>query len=165
MALLISSGNYSLSWDTPISSIIRDDFVLPDPYFTDHVTIEDALSHRTGMPRHDFSYGGINEKGKKRGVVDGVRSLRNLPLTKGLRTTFQYCNLMFVVASHVIETLTGVWLGDFLRERIWEPLGMNSTVCLLPQPPFFDAAILDPRTPAILVHGFSVSQLAMILNF
>lgn len=36
--------------------------------------------------------------------------------------------MMFVVASHVVETLTGKWLGDFLRERIWEPLGMNGTV-------------------------------------
>lgn len=35
---------------------------------------------------------------------------------------------MFVVASHVIETLTGGrWLGDVLREWIWTPLGMAST--------------------------------------
>jgi CubicO group peptidase (beta-lactamase class C family) len=71
----------------------------------------------------------VDENGEKRGVKDGVRSLRNLPLTAGLRTAFQYCNLMFVVASHVVETLTGVWLGDVLKERIWEPLGMKSTVC------------------------------------
>jgi len=51
-----------------------------------------------------------------------------LKLTAEPRTTFQYCNLMFVVASHVVETLTGMWLGDFLKERIWEPLGMKSTV-------------------------------------
>lgn len=38
---------------------------------------------------------------------------------------------MFVVAAHVVETLTGKWLGDFLRERIWEPLGMDGTVSLV----------------------------------
>jgi hypothetical protein len=27
----------------------------------------------------------------------------------------------------MLETLTGKWLGDFFRERIWEPLGMKST--------------------------------------
>lgn len=131
MSLLISSSNHSgLSWDTPISSLIRDDFVLPDLYSTAHVTIEDALSHRTGMPAHDGSYGGTDEKGEKRGVRDLVRSLRHLPLTAPLRTKFQYCNMMFVAVSYVVETLTGVWLGDFLRENIWEPLGMKSTVCL-----------------------------------
>ena len=132
MSLLISSSNYSgLSWDTPISNLIRDDFVLPDPYFTEHVTIEDALSHRSGMPRHDISYGGTDEKGEKRGVRDLVRSLRDLPLSAPLRTKFQYCNMMYVTVSHVIESLTGVWLGDFLKDNIWEPLGMQSTVCLL----------------------------------
>ena len=131
VALLISSSNYTgLSWDTPISSLIREDFVLPDLYSTEHVTIEDALSHRTGMPAHDASYGGTNEKGEKRGVRDLVRSLRHLPLTAPLRMRFQYCNMMFVAVSHVVETLTGVGLGDFLKENIWEPLGMKSTVCL-----------------------------------
>ncbi|TVY34820.1 Protein flp, partial [Lachnellula subtilissima] len=128
MALLISSSDYTgLSWDTPISSLIREDFVLPDLYSTEHVTIEDALSHRTGMPAHDASCGGTDEKGEKRGVRDLVRSLRHLPLTAPLRTRFQYCNMMFVAVSHVVETLTGVWLGDFLKENIWEPLGMKST--------------------------------------
>src|SRR5438876_11318479 len=56
-----------------------------------------------------------------------VRSMRDLPITKELRTTFQYCNIMFIAVSHVIEVLTGMWLGDFLRTRIWEPLGIKST--------------------------------------
>lgn len=35
---------------------------------------------------------------------------------------------MYVVATHVIETLTGGrWLGDVLREWVWGPLGMHST--------------------------------------
>lgn len=68
--------------------------------------------------------------GKKATVKDTVRDLRYLQLTAEPRTTFQYCNLMFVVASHVVERLTGVWLGDFLKERIWEPLGMKSTVSI-----------------------------------
>lgn len=57
-----------------------------------------------------------------------VRSLRYLPLTKGLRERYQYCNVMFVVVSYVVERVSGMWLGDFLRERVWEPLGMKSTV-------------------------------------
>jgi len=34
---------------------------------------------------------------------------------------------MFVVASHIIETLTGRWLGDLMAELIWKPLGMHAT--------------------------------------
>jgi CubicO group peptidase (beta-lactamase class C family) len=64
----------------------------------------------------------------KASVKDTVRDLRYLALTAEPRTKFQYCNLMFVAASHVVESLTGQWLGEFLRQRIWEPLGMKSTV-------------------------------------
>lgn len=41
------------------------------------------------------------------------------------------CLVMYATASYVVETLTGQWLGDYLREKIWEPLGMKSTVCLI----------------------------------
>ena len=101
---------------------MREDFVLPDEYATAHVTLEDALSHRTGMPRHDYSYSEPNVT-----VRDVVRNLRHLPMTAEIRTKFQYCNMMYISISHFIETWTGMWLGDFLRKRIYEPLGMIST--------------------------------------
>jgi hypothetical protein len=34
---------------------------------------------------------------------------------------------MYVVAVHLVETLTGIWMGDFLQQRIWEPLNMKDT--------------------------------------
>jgi CubicO group peptidase (beta-lactamase class C family) len=90
------------------------------------------LSHRTGLPRHDFSYGGMYPDGKG-GVTDGtiedqVKSLKWLGLSVELRERFQYCNIMFVVASVVVERLTGMWLGEFLSREIWEKLGMTGTV-------------------------------------
>ena len=111
-----------MSWTTPISQLIRDDFVLEDDYSTLYVTLQDALLHRTGLPRHDLS-----PRSGEESVKDVVRSLRYLPMTEPLRTTFQYCNLMYVTIGHVIETLTGQWEGDFLAQRIWEPLNMTST--------------------------------------
>lgn len=134
VSLLIdnSSSFSNIAWDTPISRLLPSDFILSDSYATTHITLEDALSHRTGMPRHDSSYGGLYGEDHHEGTPrDVVRSLRDLPMTKEPRTTWQYCNMMYVVASHVVEKLTGVWLGLFLREWIWEPLGMGSTVSLL----------------------------------
>lgn len=112
-------------WDTPISELIRDDFVLENHYATTHTTIEDALSHRSGLPRHDTSYGGPD--GHKWTPKETVRHLRYLPITAEPRTKWQYCNLMFVVIAHVIETLTGSALQDIIRARILKPLNMEST--------------------------------------
>jgi CubicO group peptidase (beta-lactamase class C family) len=39
-----------VNWDTPISRLIGDDFVLSDGRYTSGVTIEDMLSHRSGLP-------------------------------------------------------------------------------------------------------------------
>ncbi|SLM36178.1 Peptidase S12, Pab87-related, C-terminal [Lasallia pustulata] len=130
ISLLVDSEEEAyknIKWTTPLYTLIGDDFILPDYYATTHTTLEDALSHRSGMPRHDMSYGGPNFTRR-----DMVRSLRNLPLTAEPRTKYQYCNMMFVAVAYALEAVTGQWLGDFLRERIWEPLGMQTTFFALP---------------------------------
>lgn len=129
LSALIHSGNFSAlsqGWETPISSIIRDDFVLQDEWATNHITLNDAVSHRTGMARHDRSWHWAVD-GRTQTPRDIVRNMRNLPLTYEPRVKPLYCNTMFVVLSHVIETITGKWLGDVLKEKLWGPLGMNST--------------------------------------
>ncbi|KAK2001910.1 penicillin-binding protein [Colletotrichum falcatum] len=34
---------------------------------------------------------------------------------------------MFVTMGHLISVLTGKWLGDFFREHLWQPMGMDET--------------------------------------
>lgn len=124
VSLLIDSGSHpDLSWQTPISHLIRDDFVLlsENEWAQNHLTLEDALSHRTGFPRHDKSLAANAT------VRDSTRSLRYLPMTSEPRTQYRYCNLMFLVVSHVIQTLTGTRLGSLMQDLIWAPLGMNGT--------------------------------------
>ncbi|OJJ73115.1 hypothetical protein ASPBRDRAFT_73569 [Aspergillus brasiliensis CBS 101740] len=113
-----------ISWSTPVSSIIRDDFVLSTPAATADTTIEDILSHRSGLPGHIsamvLAY--PNET-----LRTEVRRLRWLPLAFPPRTTFNYCNHMFMAATYVLEHLNGEGLGTTLKRRIWEPLDMNDT--------------------------------------
>jgi len=111
-----------ISWSTPIADIIRDDFVLCDDRTT-KVTLEDCVSHRTGLPRHESSYG---YKGV-RSVRDVTRNLRNLPMHHELRAKFEYCNTPYVAASHALEILTGKPLSQVLHEYLWVPLKMTHT--------------------------------------
>ena len=55
ISLLVDANeNYpELHWRTPVSKLLPD-FVLQDSYATANVTIEDILSHRSGMPRYIF---------------------------------------------------------------------------------------------------------------
>lgn len=115
-------SHQQIKWSTPLTDIIPDDFVLSDSRTTE-VTIEDCLAHRTGMSRHETSYGldGPHD------VKSLVRNLRHLPLHTPLRSTMEYCNLMYVAATHALETATGKPLSKILHETLWTPLSMNHT--------------------------------------
>jgi CubicO group peptidase (beta-lactamase class C family) len=39
-----------VQWNSPVSRLIRDDFVRSDSRYTEEVTVEDILSHRSGLP-------------------------------------------------------------------------------------------------------------------
>lgn len=129
VAQIVHEGEHpNLRWNTPINEFLRSDFVLENDYATSHTTIEDALSHRSGLPRHDLMYGQAHDT-----PSSIVQRMRYLPITAEPRTAFQYCNLMFVVMTDLIETLTGKYLESVLREYFWKPLGMSSTTFTLPK--------------------------------
>ena len=51
--LVDDNDNYpNVGWTTPVASLLRDDFVLSNNLYTDQVTVEDILSHRTGLPEY-----------------------------------------------------------------------------------------------------------------
>ncbi|KAG8427565.1 hypothetical protein J3459_006559 [Metarhizium acridum] len=109
-----------------ISSILKDDFVLQDEWATDHITLDDAVSHRSGLPRHDRSL--MREKnGVPLTTAEIVRNMRNLPYIHEPRAGFYYNNYMYITLSYVIETVTKKGLKQVMKEMIWNPLGMNST--------------------------------------
>ncbi|KAI5362469.1 putative beta-lactamase/transpeptidase [Septoria linicola] len=121
--LLVEDDRYpQFGWSTPVSDLMPGDFALTEDYQTTHTTLEDALSHRSGLPRHDVSYGWDNAT-----TLDAVKRMRYLPLTAEPRTRWQYSNLMYGTVGALLEQNVGLRVGDILAEWIWKPLGMDST--------------------------------------
>jgi len=80
-----SEGDYAnIHWSTKMVDLIRDDFVLQDEYATTHISLIDALSHRTGVPRHDLMM--INGDPTTK---EYVRRLRLLPMHRELREQWE----------------------------------------------------------------------------
>lgn len=71
-----------------------------------------------------------------------TRNLRNLPSIARPGEKYQYCNIMYAVATHIIETLSGDTFSTFLHNNVFAPLGMGSTFL---QPSEVCAANLDTR--------------------
>jgi CubicO group peptidase (beta-lactamase class C family) len=101
-------------------------FALEDDYYTSHITLEDALSHRSGLPRHDLAYGWDNRR-RHADTIDVILTMKDLPLTAEPRTKWQYCNIMYATVGQALTMLGGLRFGDVLRKLIWEPIGMRST--------------------------------------
>ena len=88
------------------------------------ITLRDMMSHRTGLPRHDFSwyYFGIASKDSM------MQRVQYMEPTAGLRERWQYNNFMFMLQGAVAEKITGKSWEQNVQERIFQPLGMNSSV-------------------------------------
>jgi CubicO group peptidase (beta-lactamase class C family) len=111
---------------TPASKLLPDDFVLPDPRLTEEVTIEDILSHRSGISGHEESYFSVRAKNPDN-AKSLTRNLRNLAFVQPLRTAFIYNNIMYSVATHLVETVSNIPYAEFFKKKIWNPLGMTNT--------------------------------------
>lgn len=51
VALLVEDdkNHPNVAWDTPVSKLLPEDFVMSDPEYTKNVTVEDILGHRSGL--------------------------------------------------------------------------------------------------------------------
>ncbi|MGA9773314.1 MAG: serine hydrolase [Blastocatellia bacterium] len=119
IAMLIDEGK--LKWDDPATRYLPG-FQLYDPYATRELTVRDLLSHRSGLERGDLLW---YATAYDRNEV--LRRIRYLKPTWSLRAHFGYQNIMFLAAGQIVPSITGKNWDDFVRERIFTPLGMTAT--------------------------------------
>ncbi|MBS1876345.1 MAG: serine hydrolase [Acidobacteria bacterium] len=123
-ALAILVDEKKISWDQRVVDIVPS-FQMSDPYVTREMRVRDLLVHRSGLglgagdlmlfPESDLS------------AADLLRRLRYVPLATSFRSKYAYDNILYVAAGAVIEQASGKSWGAFLKERIFEPLGMRRT--------------------------------------
>ncbi|KAI9694462.1 MAG: hypothetical protein M1822_000078 [Bathelium mastoideum] len=128
VALLVADNEKypRVQWDAKMSSLLPDDFVMSGEGYTENVTVEDVLSHRTGLPRHDSSYFGVRAAHPDT-AQSVTRNVRNLQVSAPIRSKLIYCNLMYTVATYLVEKMSGLSFVDFLQSHFFSPLGMSST--------------------------------------
>lgn len=123
LAMLVDEGK--VRWDDPVIKHLPG-FQLYDPYLTREVTVRDLITHRAGLPNADFLWG-FNDLSSD----EIIRRVRYVRPAYSLRSGFIYQNIMYAVAGEVIEAASGKSWADFLRTRIFQPLGMTRTVATL----------------------------------
>jgi CubicO group peptidase (beta-lactamase class C family) len=100
-------------------------FRMSDPYVTQDMRIRDLLAHRSGLSlgAGDLLYWPTTSYGNR----EVAERLKDVPLTGQFRGQYAYDNILFGVAQLVVEDASGMPYDQFLRTRIFAPLGMDET--------------------------------------
>src|ERR1700730_5993427 len=100
-------------------------FRMADPYATREMRIRDILAHRSGLGSHAGDL--LFVPASTYSTREVVERLRDLPLSNGFRDSFNYENIMYAVATLVIEQASGQSFGDFVRQHIFQPVDMTES--------------------------------------
>lgn len=125
--LLVHDGK--LHYDDPLTKLFPD-----FPAYGKAITVRQMLNHTSGLLDYEDimaqNYPGIPDEKipqiKDAGVLELLKQQPTTKFTPG--THWDYSNSGYVVLAVVVEKVAGISFGDFLRERIFKPLGMSRTI-------------------------------------
>ena len=122
LAMLVDEGK--LKWDDPVIDHLTW-FQMYDPYVTHEITIRDILTHRSGMGLGEGDLLFFPPSSYSRDEI--LRRLRFMKPASSFRSRYAYDNLLYLAAGQIVPTAAGMAWEDFVRERIFRPLGMTDS--------------------------------------
>ena len=114
--MLVEEGKIGL--DDPLTKYFSD-----APATWKDVTVRELLSHTAGFGDYpkDFNF-------RKDWTEDEeLKLIESIPLAYPPGTNWAYSNFGYVTLGILIHRVTGEFYGDFLQQRVFQPLGMTST--------------------------------------
>jgi CubicO group peptidase (beta-lactamase class C family) len=123
-ALLLLEQDGKLSLDDPVSHWI--------PGLSDNgrATVRQLLQHTAGFPEHYPQTYPAGPRTQPTTPDQIIAEWGRHPLLFAPGTRFRYSNLNYVIAGRIAEEAAGEPLFAFLQRRVFNPLGMASTINL-----------------------------------
>lgn len=122
LAVLMAADSGELSLEDPVQRHLPS-LQLYDPVMTREMTVRDLLTHHTGLPGADQLWAGNDYP-----PAEIIRRMRWLKPTASFRNQYAYQNVQYLMAGEVLRAATGTSWEDFVRARIFAPLGMQETL-------------------------------------
>ena len=123
IGLLVDEGK--VRWDDPVRRHLPD-FELSDPLASHEVTVRDLLTHRAGLGNADFLW--YEQDTSSDAIMARVSQIES---AYSFRSSWIYQNIMYLAAGRVVEAASGMSWADFIRTRLFEPLGMDESIALV----------------------------------
>ncbi|MGA2746218.1 MAG: serine hydrolase domain-containing protein [Candidatus Sulfotelmatobacter sp.] len=117
--MLVEEGKIGL--DDPLTKYFAD-----APPAWRNVTVRELLSHTAGFGDYPKDF----DMRKDWTEAEELKLIESLPLAYPPGTKWDYSNLGYVTLGILIHRVTGEFYGDFLQQRIFQPLGMSTTLII-----------------------------------
>ena len=153
-AILLLADDGKVSLDEPVVKYIPE-FEMKDQRYRD-ITVRMLFNHSSGLPGSTFLFGYEPEGDPHKEFLQRMKgsNLKHDPGAVGI-----YCNDGFTLAEMIVERVSGEKFIDFLRERVFRPLGMKDTDTSIGETGGNISHFYDPETgkkyppEVILVHA------------
>jgi len=122
MAILLLQDDGRLGVDDPICSHLDD---CPDAW--QPITIQELLDHSSGIPDYINAPDFPTYIGTPATVPELIARFRDLPLLFTPGSQWSYSNSGYLLLGAIVTHESGLSYADFLRQRIFGPLGMTHT--------------------------------------
>ena len=125
-ALAILESEKKLSLDDKVQKWLPD-FKLYDPWVAKEAMIRDLLCHRLGFETFQGDFMFFDSDLTTAEMRERFGRLKPL---YGFRSRWGYTNAAFMTAGEIIPKVTGKSWAEYLKEKIFTPLGMTNTLAL-----------------------------------
>ena len=125
MGILVDQGK--VKWDDPVIKYLPE-FQLYDPWVTRELRVRDLFLHNSGVGNADFLWGDNHLTGDE--ILEKMRLVKP---SYSMRSSFIYQNIFYLAAGKVIEKVSGIPWSDYVRQQIFQPLGMTNTYSQISQ--------------------------------
>lgn len=122
VSILLLQEQGKLTLDDPISKHLKD-----TPEAWSALTVRQILRHTAGLPNvtNLDSFGDVVRDPISQDELIGM--FKDLPLEFEPGSSWKYSNSGYVLASKIVENVSGETLSDFYQANIFDPLGMAAT--------------------------------------
>lgn len=121
-AISMLADEDALSWNDPVIKHVPR-FRTADPWMTENLTLEDMVTHRSGLRNSIRAWYGSGFSSQ-----EILNRMPHMEISYRFRDGYHYHNIGYMIASLALENASGRSWGAFVRERIFEPLGMERSL-------------------------------------
>ena len=123
MAVLKLAEDGAIDIDQPLNAYLPE-FSIRSRFDTsgNPITVRSVMCHHSGLPA-DLNKGMWSDQSFRSVTASLPEEYAAFPPN----LVFAYSNLGYTLLGQMVEAVSGLEFGDFMRERIFQPLGMAST--------------------------------------